>query len=229
MNEITRRTWLVRLGGGTILTGFSGMDLSSATAPVALPPGLYMPSLNHLAHALKAPAPSAGPVQPRFFSGDDFKLIGHLVSLILGEPATAPPVPEITQWVDLVAFESAGIRNAALALAPEHRRLAVARYGEIAVRDLETDATQDICRRGIESLRRESFFTLTESEQLAKLEALENSGDRFVLWLKQCVIDGFYTSKEGLKELDYQGNSFHAESPGCHHGDHPITGAGNND
>jgi hypothetical protein len=229
MDEITRRTWLLRVGGGTVLTGFSGMDLSGATAAVELPPGLYTPSLNHLAHVLKAAPVSSGTAQPQFFSGDDFKLIGHLVSLILGEPATAPPVPEITQWVDLVAFESAGIRNAALALTPEHRRLAVARYGESAVRSLETDATQDLSRGGIEALRRESFFTLTETEQVSTLEALENSGDRFVLWLKQCVIDGFYTSKEGLKELDYQGNSFHSESPGCHHSGHPIAGAGDGD
>jgi len=28
---------------------------------------------------------------------------------------------------------------------------------------------------------------------------------------------GFYTSKEGLKELDYKGNSFYSVSPGCDH------------
>ena len=36
-------------------------------------------------------------------------------------------------------------------------------------------------------------------------------------YLRKMAIDGYYTSKEGLKELDYRGNSFYSESPGCTH------------
>ena len=56
-DEFTRRAWILRLGGATILTGFSGSGLdaqeSGASESGKLPPGLYQPSLDHLAHAPK--------------------------------------------------------------------------------------------------------------------------------------------------------------------------------
>src|ERR1022692_4645917 len=46
-DEFTRRLWLLRLGSGVVLTGFSGLDLEAA-AQSPLPPGLYQPSIDHL-------------------------------------------------------------------------------------------------------------------------------------------------------------------------------------
>jgi hypothetical protein len=34
------------------------------------------------------------------------------------------------------------------------------------------------------------------------------------------LIRGFYTSRLGLKELDYKGNAFYAESPSCPNKEH---------
>ena len=50
--ELSRRMWLLRLGSGALLAGCSGIDLPAAD-PVKLPPGLYQPSIDHLAHVLK--------------------------------------------------------------------------------------------------------------------------------------------------------------------------------
>lgn len=65
---------------------------------------------------------------------------------------------------------------------------------------------QELCRTGLARLK---------LEQSGLLDVLESQNDPFLRWFKQRVIEGFYTSQAGLKELDYKGNSFYSESPGC--------------
>jgi hypothetical protein len=203
--ELSRRMWLLRLGSGALLAGCSGIDFGAADA-AKLPPGLYEPSIDHLAHVLK-PAPlDAQPSPPLFFEGAEYRQVQALVARMLGEEAETPPVPEITAWIDLIVHDAADVRRAARSLSPEHRALAAGFYGEAAVRELETLDVQDICRAGLARLNAQPSVTL---------EALELQGDEFVRWLKRRVIEGFYTSQAGLKELDYKGNSFYSVSPGC--------------
>src|SRR5580698_2305968 len=203
--ELSRRMWLLRLGSGALLAGSSGIDLG-ATDPVKLPPGLYEPSIDHLAHVLK-PAPNGGqPSPPLFFDAPEYQQLQALVARMLGEEAAAPPVPEITAWIDLTVHDAAEVRSRARALSPEHRALAAGFYGEAAVKELETFDAQELCRAGLARLRAQPSGTL---------ESREAQGDEFVVWLKHRVIEGFYTSEAGLKELDYKGNSFYSVSPGC--------------
>jgi hypothetical protein len=70
---------------------------------------------------------------------------------------------------------------------------------------------------------------LSESQQLQLLDSISdmrpanqgddeqaaNAGTSLYRLLKAETIRAYYTSRPGLKELDYQGNAFHAESPGC--------------
>ena len=216
-DELTRRRWILNLGGTVALAGMSGVVLDAEVA-APLPPGLYGPSTDHLAHILAAKAPSTEvPYVPRFFSPADFHLISHLVGLTLGEVASYPPVPEIARWIDLIVAESPHVRDAARALTPGQRRLAVDFYGEQAVNQLLDTDPVSLCREGLKSLGRKSFLELSSAEQTARLEQLDATNDPFFGWLKARIVDGFYTSKEGLKELDYKGNSFYSESPGCDH------------
>jgi hypothetical protein len=46
-------------------------------------------------------------------------------------------------------------------------------------------------------------------------EEADDAGTRLFILLKNQVAHGFYTSQRGLKELDYKGNAFYAECPGC--------------
>jgi len=215
-DEVTRRAWILRLGGATVLTGFSGA-LDAADKP-PLPPGLYEPSLDHLAHSLKATtAPMLDPLPQRYFASEDFSLIQELVGLMLGEEPAAPPVPEIAVWMDLIVGRSDSVRSAARSLTPAHRRLAVDFYGEDTVRELVSEEPQAICRAGLALLKRTGFRNLSTAARIAQLVELENAGDPFIAWFKRRVLDGFYTSRQGLQELDYKGNAFWAESPGCGH------------
>jgi Gluconate 2-dehydrogenase subunit 3 len=58
--------------------------------------------------------------------------------------------------------------------------------------------------------------------ELARNEfAPKNRDDAFFVALKEAVVDGFYTSEEGIrKELGYIGNAFLHEFPGCTHATH---------
>jgi len=205
--EMNRRVWLLRLGSGALLAGWSGVDLSAADGG-KLPPGLYEPSADHLAHVLKPVPSSSQPPAPLFFDAAEYRQLQDLIARMLGEETGTPPGPEVTAWIDLIVHDAAEIRALAQSLSPEHRALAVGFYGEATVRELESLDVQEMCRAGLARLR---------ADPSVPLEARESQGDAFVGWLKKRAIEGFYTSQEGLKELDYRGNSFYGVSPGCDH------------
>jgi hypothetical protein len=216
-NEITRRGWFLRLGGAAALSQFSAAD-AAAAPPEKLPPGLYEPSLQHLAHSLKAatvPLPEL--LSQRYFGAEDFSLLKKIVALILGEEASMPAVLEIAAWIDTIVGRSEEVRTAARSLSPAHRRLAIDYYGDDAVRELESDSPQSLCREGLAALKRAGFEALDGKTQIELLVSLENTNDPFITWVKRRTLDGFYTSRQGLEELDYKGNAFYAQSPGCDH------------
>jgi gluconate 2-dehydrogenase subunit 3-like protein len=269
-DELTRRDWLVRIGKTAAAGGLSGEVADaisslaqSAPMPDELPPGLYQPSNDHLTHALGADGlfhpvplgsetdfrvPRSGPYAPKFFSAEEFKVVGRIVELILGEPAgsshetpsegRAPGTTsaDLAEWVDFVAANSVGVREAALKLAPDHRTLAIAYYGRERVEGLEKTDVPALCGEGLAWLAKRAqekygreFLALQESMQAELLREISDepaapaapeAGRRFFRWLKSQVINGFYRSPEGLKELDQKGNSFYAESPGCSGHDH---------
>jgi hypothetical protein len=265
-SDLTRRQWLLRLGHSVVLTGFSGAAVElGAEAPAvaavpqepapALPPGLYLPSNDHLTHALMSDdpfhpvppgsetdyaRPRSGPFMPQFFSADQFTVVRRLVELLLGEgegPKGAPEAKspgiadEVAEWIDLIVFNAESVREAVRRLAPEHRIVADRYHGPEAMRELETADPQKVWREGLEWLAAESerrfgkpFRSLTESQQLELLKAISddradktagNAGTRLFDLLKTQTLHGFYTSRLGLQELDYKGNTYHAECPGC--------------
>jgi hypothetical protein len=274
---LTRREWLLRLGEAAVLAGFAGIppehasaaslpvppvaqsQTGSSPAAVALPPGLYDPSADHLTHVLmrdqrfvtpppgsetEYAAPPPEPYTPAFFSADEFPVVRRLVWLTLNtsyeEPAQSQPVSEetvneVAEWIDLVVSESRSVRQAAQSLSAQHRTLAVRYYGAEEVQQLETSDPQKTWKDGLAWLHGESsrlsnsgFLALSQAQQSNLLSRVEKStygpppasqaeapGPELYRLLKRQVIEGYYTSQVGLKELDYQGNAFHGESPGC--------------
>jgi hypothetical protein len=214
---MTRREWFLQLGGGVVLTGWSAADLVAAE----LPPGVYEPSRDHLSHALAGHPMAAGGetelVQvrtgPAFFQPAEYRVIKQLTALLLGEASDAPIVNEIAEWIDLTVSESAAVRRAALALAPAHRTLAMHYYGDKAVRHLEEFDAQTVCREGLAWLNREPLLQSISDDRPEP--RTENAGTRFFAYLKERVIDGFYTSRAGLAELGRGNPNFYASPPGC--------------
>ncbi len=187
--------------------------------------------------------PRGEPFQPQFFSRPEFQVVRRIAELMLGEPpkpsevsdvkqgGQGSVVDEVAEWIDFTVFNAAKLRNAALNLAPEHRILAVHYYGASAVVEMETSDPQKVWREGLAWLAQESdrrfhhpFPSLNEEQQIEILKLLsddrpdktdEYAGSRFFQLIKSEVIRGFYTSRVGLRELDYKGNSFYPESPAC--------------
>lgn len=210
------------MGAGTVLTGFRGWAAPEQEA--ALPPGLYAPSLNHLAHALKAA--NARPLQAyrtQFFTADEAALMRRVIAVLLGDIQNpAEVIAGIVNWIDLTLAESAGVRAAARSLSPAERALAVAYSGADVVRARETEDPARTAREGLRALAAvpgvENDAVLVEAFRSAAEHTTPTGPvDVFYLWARQNALDGYYTSREGLKDLDYKGNAFYAESPGCSH------------
>ena len=207
-----------------------------------LPPGLYDPSPEHLVHALSSAGgkwtPPSGSeteyasavstdYQPKFFGLDDFKVVTRVIEILLGkvEPTASS---QAAQWFDLWLSEVPGVRTAAQQLDPLYRTLAVAFYGESRVRDLETAHPEAIARVGIRALRDLSigsyggrgFLQLTADEQAELLITTTKaepgtSIHRFYELTRTEAIRGYYTSAAGLDDLDYRGNAYYGDCPGC--------------
>lgn len=184
--------------------------------------------------------PRSGPFEPQFFSPSEYGLVHRLTALMLGEPdgggesgrsSNDNIVDEVAEWIDLRTHSFAGIREAAERLTPEQAALAEAYDGAPLLHRVRATDPQKTYQAGLEWMAEESerrhgrgFMDLTGEQQAAILDLIsddhsdpetESDGTRFFRQLKSDVISGFYTSRTGLKELDYKGNQFYAESPGC--------------
>jgi Gluconate 2-dehydrogenase subunit 3 len=223
---------------GAALLG-EGQDASPAAA--ALPLGLYDASPEHLVHALSSSGkkwspppgsetdyvqPNSPPFQPQFFSVEEFRVVARFVEILLGN-AEATALAQATQWFDHWMYSAAGVRAAAQHLDPLHRLLAVAVNGEESVRDLETADPQSVARAGLAALYTRSlqahgqeFLQLTPLQQIDLLTSAgtAQSGNplrKFFEIARAQAIRGYYTSAAGLEELDYKGNAYYGDSPGC--------------
>lgn len=189
--------------------------------------------------------PRSGPFLPQAFSSEEFAVVRRLVELVLGEDLkTAPAQPaaetpeklydEVAEWIDLVVVSGPGVRAASRNLTPEQRALAVAYFSaEEPARELETYEPERICKEGLAWLQQETerrsftaFLKMPPATQLELLTsisdarpdaAVAHAGTRFFDFMKAEAVRGFYTSRVGLRELNYTGNSFYGQSPGCEH------------
>jgi hypothetical protein len=224
---MNRRDWMITAIATVALPGAEPRPLESGPqSPSSLPPGLYLPSTQHLGHALaQTEQPPIAPHKPQFFSPSEYAVIRRIAGLILGEEAHSAASEVLAAWIDLRVSHSAAVRAAALHLDPLHHALAIGYYGADEVHETESSDHQKICREGLAWLAEKGdFLSLTTNRQIALLDSIsderadkhiENAGTRFFAFLKSEVIKGFYTSRAGLKELDFKGNGFYASSPGC--------------
>jgi len=214
---------------------------TESTTASSLPPGLYDPSQDHLVHALSSggkkwsPPPGSEtdyvqlsplPFQPQFFTPEEFRVVTRFVEILLGK-VDSTALSQATQWLDLWLHAAAGVRAAAQHLDPLHRALAVAVNGEASVRELETADPQSVARAGLAALHDlsvqthgQEFLQLTAQQQLDLLTSAGtaqpgNPLRKFFEITRAEAIRGYYTSAAGLKELDYKGNAYYTDSPGC--------------
>lgn len=180
---------------------------------------------------------------PQAFSTNEFAALRRLVEIILGEDlgkssekagerAPTSIYDEVADWIDLVVASAPKVRTLARGLPADQRALAVAYFGsEEPVRELETFEPERVCREGLvwlnEESQRQFGKRFVDAEMAGQIEIVQmisdarpdksvtHDGTRLFDFVKAECIRGFYTSRVGLKELDYKGNAFYGESPGC--------------
>ena len=199
--EFTRRETLVHLLRAGAL-GTMGDWMSRAWA---LDRHLHGAEAQEMA-ASQETAAQSGPYEPLFFNRTDYSTVRELAALIIPTDET-PGAREarVEEWIDFILSQS------------EAPRQAVYRQGMTYL--------EDLCRER----HAKPFEELSTSEQTEILGAISDevpeteenrAGLTFFRALKHDTIVGFYTSEIGLKELDYKGNMFYSDCPGCDHPEH---------
>jgi hypothetical protein len=153
-------------------------------------------SQSSAAHALASGcAWRPGDYRLAFFSEDETRLVDELMEMIIPADDHSPGAhaAQVSLFADLMVSTSDA-------------------------------AEQQQWRRGIQAMRDETARSSTV-QALAKAAANEahpaTDLDRFFVALKRMTVNGYYTSEIGIhQDLNYQGNTYLSEFPGCDHAGH---------
>jgi hypothetical protein len=212
-------------------------------AAAALPPGLYEPSTTHLTHVLAESGavmippgtqtdyvqPRRGPERPEFLSSAELPIVSRIADILLG--SVDPGVrDEVVEWIDRSLNQAAGVRRAARRLEPGHRALAAAHYGEARVAQLETRDPAALVRSALHELSQQAraafgraFADVPADGQLTLVTRMASAAPGSPMGLgydvlRRETVRGYYTTRAGLRDLNYQGNAFYGACPGCNLG-----------
>jgi hypothetical protein len=173
-------------------------------------PSLPVLGQGHAQHGKPAagPAKKQPPFRPRFFTADELAAVDAIAARIIPTDET-PGAREarVVEFIDLMVSE--------------------------------TPDVHDVYRRGLrwlddESRRRHQlpFARSTADQQDTLLQEMAGWADaktpapenelavKLFRSVRSLTIDGFYTSRTGLKDLGYVGNGYVAEYKGCTHPEH---------
>ena len=158
----------------------------------------------HLGNALAEIKPAQ--YRPVFFTAPEYAVIERLTDLII--PADDTPGARdagVSEFVDLMVSRDPNLQ-----------------------RDFRTGLSW--LNTYSQKASGKAFLMLNADQQTALLEPLaykkkfragEERGRKFFDLVREYTVMGFYTSEIGLKELDFPGLKFYAESPACPHKDDP--------
>ena len=158
---------------------------------------------HHVAAPLVADTVSKAPA---FFNKHQFATITELASLIIPTDET-PGAREakVNEYIDLIVGESA-----------------------FDVQKIFLDGLAWLDKTS-KDRHKKNFVGLTNAQQVGLLTEIskiknpaphETTQAKFFKAIKDMTIDGFYTSKIGIEELGYVGNTVLDEFPGCTHPEH---------
>jgi gluconate 2-dehydrogenase gamma chain len=182
------------------------LRILTIAAGVATFPGFsrWTFACTHIGNAFAQIKPAA--YRPVFFTPAEYALIERLTDLIIPADDTAGALDAgVSEFVDLMASRDLELR-----------------------RDFRTGLSW--LNLHSQKISGKTFLMLSADQQTALLEPLayakkfragEEPGRKFLDLVREYTVMGFYTSEIGLKELDFPGLKFYAESPSCPHNDDP--------
>ena len=147
-------------------------------------------------HRHEAPAETASP-GPRYFSAREYRLHGALSELIV-PGATEAGAPE---FIDLLASENADYQ----------RRLS----GGMLWLDAACAAKFGPAFPDCSVEQQRAVLDLIAFRANGEKDASLVPGIQFFAFLRDLVLDGFFTSRAGIEYLEFRGNSPLKSFPGC--------------
>jgi Gluconate 2-dehydrogenase subunit 3 len=149
-----------------------------------------------------APTPRPATYAPQFFSRHEYATLERLADLIIPSDDT-PGAKEagVAEFIDFMVAHDESIQYSF----------------RLGLTWLDAES---------ERLDGSRFLGLTAEKQAGMLEHLayrnryrpgEEDGRAFFKLAREYTVMGYYTSRVGLKELDYPGLRLYSESPGCPH------------
>jgi hypothetical protein len=194
---ISRRD-AVKLLAGSAATACSLSIVNNGVVRAAAPPARL--------HSLIQVTTPAGPYTPKFFKSDQMKILGELVEIIIPTDDHSPgaKAARIHEYIDELVFDAA-------------------------------PADKELWTQGLEAVERmahrdpgRAFLLCSPEQQFALVEEIGRSEERpqtleerFFKALKNATVNGYYTSAIGIHEdLQYLGNDYLNEFPGCGHPEH---------
>ena len=191
------------------------MDRRTAIKGVAVGVGAVsgLPILNNLAsaqgHQHHAVAPKVAETvakAPAFFNKHQYATITELASLIIPTDET-PGAREAkaNEYIDLIVGESP---------------FEVQKIFLDGLAWLDKTGKQRHKKNFVDLSNAQQVGLLTEISQIKNTAPQEATQSKFFKAIKEMTIDGFYTSKIGIEELGYVGNTVLDEFPGCTHPEH---------
>jgi hypothetical protein len=182
------------------------LRILTVAAGVATFPGFskWTFACTHIGNPLAQIKPAV--YRPIFFTAPEYALIERLTDLIIPSDRT-PGARDagVSEFVDLIVSRD-----------PKLQRDFRSGLTWLNMRSHETGG--------------KTFVRLNPDQQTALLESLaykkkfragDELGQKFFNLVREYTVMGFYASEIGLKELDYPGLRFYAESPACPHKDDP--------
>lgn len=149
-----------------------------------------------------------GPQPLRFFTLAEIAAIATITELIIPADAHSPGAKEaeVPAFVDLMVSES-----------PQETR-SLWRDGLAAVEKMSQSKFSKAFNNASPDQQIELLTEISENE--FKPKTLE---ERFFTAIKNLTIDSYYTSEIGIhKDLQYKGNTYQKEFPGCTHAEHQV-------
>jgi hypothetical protein len=143
---------------------------------------------------------------PAFFNRHQYATITELASLIIPTDET-PGAREakVNEYIDMIVGESA---------------FDVQKVYLDGLAWLDKTAQQRHKKNFVRLTNPQQVAILTEVSKIKSPTRENEVAAEFFKAIKNATIDGFYTSKIGIEELGYQGNSVLDEFPGCTHPEH---------
>jgi hypothetical protein len=176
-------------------------------AGVVLSPGRLQAAQEHV-HKQAAKAPKGQPYRPRFFTPAEWATVRLLADIVIPRDERSGSASEalVPEFIDFILEDP-------LAEPRERERLQTRMRGGLAW--LERECLRRCGKGFVDAAPAERTPLLDDIAWPAKARPEMEAGSTFFTLFRDLVASGFWSSKMGVEDIGFMGNTFVAEWKGC--------------